>query len=82
MKKYKLIYNRNFCIGAASCESVFPECFRISNDGKANLIGGKKVSPGIFELEIDDAKKEKAEQAVEGCPVASIKLKEVLKRRK
>ncbi len=82
MKKYKIRYNRNSCIGAASCESVFPECFKISNDGKADLIGGKKVSPDIFELIIDASKKEKAKQAVKSCPVDSIELREELKKGK
>lgn len=76
MTKYKIIFKRNLCIGAASCETEFKEKFKVNNDNKADLLGGKETSPETFEIEIDKSLIEKAKRAVEGCPVAAIALEE------
>ncbi|MAG18260.1 MAG: ferredoxin [Candidatus Diapherotrites archaeon] len=76
MAKFKIIYNRTDCVAAGPCAAVDPDNFEINpEDGKADLIGGKETSPGIWELEIEDD--EKANQAVEVCPAAVISVKKI-----
>ncbi|MEK6958134.1 MAG: ferredoxin [archaeon] len=76
MARFKIIYDKNNCVAAGPCAAVDSEHFRINPDnGKAELIGGREVSPGIFELEIDSD--ELANQAVEVCPAAVISIKKI-----
>jgi len=76
MAKFKIIYDRNNCVAAGPCAAVDSEHFRINSaDGKADLIGGREVSPGIFELEIDSD--DLANQAVSVCPAAVISVKKI-----
>jgi len=76
MAKFKIIYDRNGCVAAGACAAVDSEHFSINpNDGKADLIGGKEVSPGIFELEVDSD--ELANQASGVCPAAVISVKKI-----
>ncbi|MCR4369369.1 MAG: ferredoxin [archaeon] len=76
MAKYKIIYDRNNCVAAGPCAAVDPEHFSINpDDGKADLVGGKETSPGIFELDIESD--EAAQQAVEVCPAAVIQIKKI-----
>lgn len=58
--------DRNKCIGAAACESVCPEVFKVDGVGKATVIDG-----------VDYEKlKEKIADAIEMCPVAAIAWEE------
>ena len=76
MARFKIIYDKNNCVAAGPGAAVDSEHFRINPDnGKAELIGGREVSPGIFELEIDSD--ELANQAVEVCPAAVISIKKI-----
>ena len=76
MAKFKIVYDRNNCVAAGPCAAVDSKHFSINaNDGKADLIGGKEVSPGIFELEVDSD--EDANQAVAVCPAAVISVKKI-----
>lgn len=70
-KRYKVIYDRNICIGAAACNTAAPEGWEIDKeDGKANLVGGKKFDHEKFELIIDESQYEKFKDSAEVCPVA------------
>jgi len=76
MAKFKIIYDRTNCVAAGPCAAVDSEHFTINpDDGKADLLGGKEVSPGIWELEVDDD--DLANQAVEVCPAAVISIKKI-----
>ncbi|MCR4334989.1 MAG: ferredoxin [archaeon] len=76
MTKFKIIYNRNDCVAAGPCAAVDSDHFEINpKDGKADLIGGKETSPGIWELEIEED--DKANQAVEVCPAAVISVQKI-----
>lgn len=83
MRKYKIIYDREGCIGAAACAAVMPETWEIDADGKANLLGGTKNDETdkwelIFDEEILGDKFEevfeKHRDAAESCPVQVIKI--------
>ena len=76
MARFKITYDRTNCVAAGPCAAVDSVHFKINaDDGKADLIGGKEVSPGIFELEVDSD--ELANQAVEVCPAAVISVKKI-----
>ena len=76
MAKFRIVYDRTNCVAAGPCAAVDPVHFKINaEDGKADLIGGKEVSPGIWELEVDDD--ELANQAVSVCPAAVISIKKI-----
>lgn len=58
--------DRDKCIGAAACESVCPEVFKVDAEGKATVMSG-----------IDYEKyKDKIADAIEMCPVAAIAWEE------
>ena len=42
MTKYKIIYDRDNCIGAAACVAVNPEYWVLKEDGKASIVSNKK----------------------------------------
>ncbi len=84
-KKYRIIYERTGCIGAAACVAVFDKRWEMAQDNKANLKGGVEISkdaserssdvppkPGfgdIWQLDIDDTEYEDLKTSGEVCPV-------------
>ena len=72
-KNYKVIYERNNCIGAAQCVAVMPELWKLNADGKADL-KGSKTKDGKWEMEIDDKMLEKMKDAASSCPVNVIHI--------
>ena len=59
----KLKVDENICIGCGACEAVCPECFRINEDGIAE----------VTVKAIPEEKKDDAIEAKEGCPAGAIK---------
>jgi len=75
--KVKVIYDRESCIGAVTCTVAAPKYWKMNDDGKADLIGGKKnKKTGKWELEIELTENEfKAlEESAVACPVQVIKI--------
>ena len=63
----KLTLDKETCIGCGACTAVTPELFEMDYDeGKAKLL----------KEDIEDNLKQKAQDAVETCPVQCIKLEE------
>ena len=75
MGKFIIEYDRKGCIGAGVCAAVDPKHWVMNKDGKADLINGKEVSEGKWELEIDESELETAKMAAEGCPAVVIHIK-------
>ncbi len=73
MTKYKVKYDREGCIGAASC-TVFSKRFKIAKDGKADLSGAKETDDEFFELEIEESELKEFKEAAKSCPVKIIKI--------
>ena len=73
MAKYKITYDRAACIGAGACAAMDPANFKMSNDGKANLIGGKDIGGDKWELEAEGTPA--LVEAAKSCPVEVIKVK-------
>ena len=72
MTKYTVKYDREACIGAASC-TAFSKRFSIAKDGKADLKDGKEKDD-IFELEIDEKELNELKEAASSCPVNVIHI--------
>ncbi len=78
MARYKVFFDRKNCIGAAACVAEHPEHWKLENDGKASIIGGKKVeSSDNEEIIIDEKDFPLCMAAAEACPVKAIHIKDV-----
>ncbi|KHO47376.1 MAG: hypothetical protein QT00_C0002G0026 [archaeon GW2011_AR5] len=66
--KWLVQYDRKGCIGAATCEAVYPERWSVQGSGKAELKGSKSGDGIIFELQIDNSELDRMKAAAEGCP--------------
>ncbi len=73
--KYKIVYDRDICIGAASCVAVNPDRWQLDPQNKAILSEGKQTDkPNIFEREIDDSTFQADLDAAKSCPVNCIHI--------
>ncbi|HEV8289760.1 MAG TPA: ferredoxin [Candidatus Norongarragalinales archaeon] len=70
MTKYRVVYERDKCIGAFACTNVSPFFWKENTtDNKADLVNGNETSPGVFELEIDEKQLLLMETSANSCPV-------------
>ncbi len=79
MKKVKVLYDRQNCIGAAVCVALAPEYWNLDDDGKANLKDGVLNSAsGKYELEIevDEENFKLLQNSANSCPVMVIEVVE------
>ncbi|MEK6849613.1 MAG: ferredoxin [Nanoarchaeota archaeon] len=75
-KQYKVIYERNNCIGAGTCVAVLDARWKMNDDGKADLNGGVKKGD-IYELIITEAELPKMLESAEACPVLVIHIEDM-----
>ncbi len=80
MVKFRLIHERENCIGCGACAAIAPDSWTMGQDGKADLAGGEKTADGAYEKEISDANAETFRQAATTCPVNVIHLEKDGKR--
>lgn len=74
-KKYKVIFDRANCIGAASCVAAHSKRWQMAQDGKADLVGHeKKENNDLQELIISETELELMKEAAKACPVGVIKI--------
>lgn len=78
MPKYKIIYDKVTCIGAASCVAVAPKFWELVGD-KAEMIGSTyNEATKKYELIIESAEDLQLNQDAEAvCPVAAIKVEKI-----
>ena len=79
MPKYKVILDREKCIGNASCVAVAPRFWELQDDGKVMLIDSKLNDETnkwelIIETEEDLFENQEAENV---CPVNAIKIEKL-----
>ena len=80
MVRYKIIFDREDCIGAGACEAVAPKFWVMNktDDEKADLVEGKKnPETGKWELIIDEKDFELAKESADVCPVEVIKIEKI-----
>lgn len=75
-KKYRIVFDRDVCIGALACNAVAPDVWKLAEDGKVDLIGAKKRDDGKFEIVIDEKDLTLNKEAAESCPVYAIVVEE------
>ena len=62
MKKWKIIMDGDFCIGAASCVALSAKTFALDSENKAIVLEGDGDPPDLIKL------------AAESCPTKAIIL--------
>lgn len=72
---YKVIQEREECIGCGACAQMCPKYWFIDSDGKASLKGAKKVGSNQERTFTTDLECNK--EAANVCPVEIIKIKEL-----
>ena len=80
VEKYKIIHDREICIGCSACASVCPKYWEMNSDGKSDVIGattengmellGSNESPLTIDFDSNN-------EAAESCPVNCIHIHEV-----
>lgn len=81
-KRFRVVFDRKNCIGAAACAAVAPEFWEMKEDGKADLIGYKVDENGhqyliLTENQMTPSMKRALElnkEAAEVCPVQVIHI--------
>lgn len=82
-KRYKVVYDRVNCIGAAACAAAQPKFFSMKDDGKADLINAKpKENNDVQELEITEKELGALKEAADACPVNVIHITELKTNKK
>lgn len=77
MPKVKVIFDRGGCIGAGACCLVCPKYWKMSEDGKADLLGSKEnLKTGRYELEIEVSQEDLncLKESADSCPVQVIEV--------
>lgn len=69
---YKIIHEREKCIGCGACAALCPDYWEMVEDGKSLLKGAKKNKEGIDVLEVE--KLECNENIEDSCPVQCIRI--------
>ena len=72
-KKYIIQYDREGCIGAASCTHASKD-WTMADDGKADLKDSKDSGDGLFEREISKAELAEHLEAAKSCPTHAITI--------
>ena len=75
MAKYKVILDREACIGAAACAAVGPQFWKMVEDGKVDLIGATyNNDTKTWDLIIDEKDFIVNQESAQVCPVNAIKV--------
>lgn len=78
-KKYRIVHDRDICIGCSACASVCPKYWIMEEDGKSSIVGHEKTGNGEEEIlgrkeKLLDKDFECNLDAAESCPVNCIHL--------
>ena len=73
-KKYKVQHDRANCIGCGACAAVAPNLWKMNDDGKSDIVGGKKVNDDLQELDIDEKDFQINKESADSCPVNAIHI--------
>ncbi|MBS3145911.1 ferredoxin [Candidatus Woesearchaeota archaeon] len=78
MAKYKIIFDKEKCIGAMNCVAVNDKFWIHDGESKVNLVNSKlNESSKKFELIIGDKDLELNKQAADECPVDAIEIEKI-----
>lgn len=75
--KYRIIQQRNKCIGCNACIEAAPQRWRISRaDGKCTLVGGIEKR-GFYSILVEAWELDDNVKAMKNCPVKIIQIAEI-----
>jgi len=75
MPKYRVVIERDACIGAATCVVAAPDRWEIQSDAKASLKGSDVKKEGDKEeIWIEEDELAKMKESAEVCPVNVIHI--------
>ncbi|OGY79568.1 MAG: hypothetical protein A3B74_02205 [Candidatus Kerfeldbacteria bacterium RIFCSPHIGHO2_02_FULL_42_14] len=75
MKRYKIVYDRQNCIGAGPCAAVSPTHWYLDNERKAHIVGGQRNETTLEEtVECDESELSVHMNAAVSCPVNVIHI--------
>jgi ferredoxin len=79
MKKYRIIYDREACIGAFACSAAAPDFWAFNEDGKADFKGATyNPKTKKWEMVVDSEQDYDDNQAAaESCPVFAIVIQKI-----
>ncbi len=78
MARYKVIYDRDGCIGAFACAAAAPDFWKYDEDGKATLEAATyNPETKRWELLIDEKDLSENQAAADVCPVQVIVIEKV-----
>ena len=77
MAKYKVLFDREACIGVIACVSVNPKYWEVDPDGKVNLKGGRLNKEGKWEIIIDEDDFLMNKESADVCPVLAIVVEKI-----
>jgi ferredoxin len=73
-KGYKIQHDRPNCIGCGACEAVAPDFWKMKDDSKSSIKGGKKLDNGQEEHDIEEKDFQINKEAADSCPVNVIHI--------
>jgi len=73
-KKYKLIIDRNKCMGCGTCVSLMPEIFDMDDNDGLVRVRNSKPQKQYDVLEIDENQLEEFQKVVDLCPTGVFKI--------
>lgn len=77
MAKYKILQDRDNCIGCGACSAICPEFWEMDEEGLAHLKESTEVD-GQSEREINtEEDRARNQEAVDACPVRVIRIKAI-----
>lgn len=75
MAKYKVVLEREKCIGAATCVAAYPERWELQEDAKVSIKGDNVKKENDLEIFwITEEELERFKESAEVCPVNVIHI--------
>lgn len=76
--KYRVIYNRKYCVGGDICTFIDAERFVMAKDGKADMKEAVQDEDGKFVMEVEDPEmndiSNPLRKAADSCPAGVIRI--------
>lgn len=74
-KKLEILHNRPDCIGCGACAAIFPDTWKMNQDGKADVIGSDLDDKGWEHKNFEEKDFELNMECAQSCPVNVIHIK-------
>ena len=75
MAKYKIVHQKEACIGCGACAAIDPEDWEMQGD-KSSLKGAEKEGNEEVKI-VEEPKMKQNQEAADACPVPCISVKKI-----